>query len=409
MAIFRDLSQRKTDTSDRSAGDRARHKELVREAIKDQLPEIIGEEDIIGQTGTGKKIKVPIRSLKEWRFIFSEKQDGVGQGQGGEESGDIVGTTDSGDKPMPGLGGNEPGEMVLEVTLDLDAVIDLMFEDLELPFLEEKKFHELELEKKTKWQGLKDKGIEPRLDLEASFIERLKRRKIIEARARRVEQNDPEQAKNLLDEAQKIPFPFRDDDLRFHNLVIKIDTQSNAVVFFIMDISGSMDVGKRYLAKAFLYLLWRFVKKRFHNKVEKVFIAHHTEAFEVSEFDFFHLSSSGGTYISSGPLKVIEFIKTKYPVELWNIYPVHCSDGENSSDDNDKAIATLKELVKMANLVGFVEIKSGGDWSTIGNKLANEIKDPHFQLVHIKEKNQVWSRFREFINCDKEKKEGGKS
>lgn len=409
MAVFRDLSQRKTDTSDRSADDRARHKELVKEAIRDRLPEIIGEEDIMGQTGTGKKIKVPIRSLKEWRFIFSEKGDGIGQGQGGEEPGDTIGKTGSGDKPMPGLGGNEPGEMVLEVTLDLDAVIDLMFEDLELPFLEEKKFHELELEKKTKWQGLKNKGIEPRLDLEASFIEKLRRQKAIEARAKKIEQSNPEQAKKILDKARKIPFPFREDDLRFHGLVTKVDTQSNAVIFFIMDISGSMDVSKRYLAKAFLYLLWRFVKKRFHNKVEKMFIAHHTEALEVSEHDFFHLSSSGGTHISSGLLKVMDLIKTKYPAETWNIYPVHCSDGENYSNDDEKVIATFKELVKIANLTGFVEIKSEGNWSTIGDKLSKEIKDPHFQLVRIKEKNQVWPRFKDFINCDKEKKDGGKS
>jgi len=219
MAIFRDLSQRKTDTSDRSAGDRARHRELIKEAIRKQLPEIIGEEDIMGQTGTGKKIKVPIRSLKEWRFIFSEKQDGVGQGE--KEPGDTIGKTGSGDKPMPGLGGNEPGEMVLGVTLDLDAVIDLMFEDLELPFLEEKKFYELELEQKTKWQGLRDKGIEPRLDLEASFLEKLKRQKVLEATAERVKQSDPELAEKLLEEAKKTPFPFREDDLRFHGLVTK--------------------------------------------------------------------------------------------------------------------------------------------------------------------------------------------
>lgn len=402
MAIFRDLSQRKTDTSDRSLGDRARHKDIIKEAIKKRLPEIIVEEDIMGDTGS-KKIKIPIRSAKEWRFVYSERRDGAGQGED-YEPGDQVGAIGSGDRPVPGIGGNEPGEITIEITLDLDEAIDLMFEDLHLPFLEQKKFHELEYEDKTKWQGIKDSGIEPRLDLEASFIEKLKRQKMLESRQQYLETTNPEEAERLRSELDKNPFPFRDEDLRYHGLTTKIVTESNAVIFAVTDVSGSMDVNKRYLAKAFILLLHRFIK-RTYRRVDMIFIGHHTEAFEVTENEFFHLSSSGGTCISSGPLKVLEFIKTRYPVELWNMYVVHCSDGENYTNDDENAIRAFKELAGIANLIGFVEIKSGGEWSTIGEKLAQEVKSPHFQILQIREKGQVWPKFQNFLTCDKKYKE----
>ena len=94
-----------------------------------------------------------------------------------------------------------------------------------------------------------------------------------------------------------------------------------------------------------------------------------------------------------------------YPPELWNIYGVHCSDGENFVSDKERAVNAYKEFVGVANLVGFVEIKSGGAWSTIGSSLREAIKDPHFQVVKIKEKNQVWPRFIDFMNCDKKYRE----
>lgn len=403
MATFRDLLQRKSDASDRSAGDRARHRQLVKEAIKDQLPEILTEEAIIGTSGS-KKIKVPINSIKEWRFIYGRPRNGVGQGPG-QEPGDQIGSTgDEVEQGKPEEGGNEAGDIVLEVTVDLEELIDLMFEDLGLPFLERKKFHEIEVESESKWEGLREQGIEPRLDLEASFIEKLKRQKILETQLEIALRTNPEEAKRILEELEKMPFPFREEDLRYHRVTTKVKEESNAIIFPIMDVSGSMDQMKRYLAKAFLFMLYRFIKTKYR-RVEMAFIAHDTEAKQVSENDFFHLSGSGGTFISSGPLKALELIKTLYPPELWNIYAVHCSDGENYSNDNEPAIKAFQELVKISNLVGFVEIKSDAGWSNIGDKIKGAIKDDHFQLIKIKEKNQVWPRFRDFMNCDKKYRE----
>ncbi len=400
MAIFRDLSQRKSDVSDRSAGDRARHRDIVKESIKENLPDIIIEEAIIGTTGT-KKIKIPIRSVKEWRFVYSNRNDGVGQGEG-NEPGDVIGRVDDDeDRPKPGEAGNEVGETIYEeVEIDLNEVLNLMFEDLNLPFLEKKKLHQIEVESESKWEGLQEQGIEPRLDMEASFIEKLKRQKILEAQLQEAERKDSDDAQRIKAELDKEPFPFREEDLRYHRITTKTKEESNAIIFAIMDVSVSMSTDRRYLAKAFFLLLYQFIKTKYM-QVDVIFIAHHTEAFQATEYDFFNLADSGGTNISSGPIKAMEFIKTLYSPELWNVYAVHCSDGENYADDDGRAIDAFKELVDIANLVGFVEIKTGGGWSTIGDKLKAVIKTPHFQLVHIKEKKDVYPRFIDFMNCDK--------
>ena len=100
-----------------------------------------------------------------------------------------------------------------------------------------------------------------------------------------------------------------------------------------MDTSGSMDTMKKYLARSFFFLLYQFICTKYRN-VEIVFIAHHTEANEVTEEEFFHKGESGGTFISSGYNKALEIIQERYHPSLWNIYAFHCSDGDNFDSDN---------------------------------------------------------------------------
>lgn len=396
MAIFRDLSKHKNGTSDRVAGDRTRHRDLVRDAIKEHLPDIISEEAIIGK-GAKNTVKIPVRSLKEWRFKYGPRDDGVGQSEEAQQGDEFqIG----GKKPGKGdQAGDQDGETIIEIDVDMDYLIEMMFEDLELPFLDEKKLSELKVETHTHWKGLKPHGIEPRLDLEASYIEKLTRQMASKRAKKNLSVDVSEEFGKL---AKK--FPFRDEDLLYHSVATKQEPQSNAVIFALMDVSGSMGSWKKYLAKAFLFLLYRFIKLKYQN-VEIVFIAHHTKAFEVPEADFFHLGESGGTMISSAPALVLKLIETRYPPHLWNIYSVHCSDGDNYSSDNSHAVETYKALLKVANLVGFVEIAEENSQRTLsgamGNILAEAIEDPHFQIIRLQDKQDVWSGFREFMKCDK--------
>ena len=106
-----------------------------------------------------------------------------------------------------------------------------------------------------------------------------------------------------------------------------------------------MDTMKKYLARSFFFLLYQFLCTRYQN-VEIVFIAHHTEAHEVTEEEFFHKGESGGTFISSGYNKALEIIDERYHPALWNVYAFHCSDGDNFDSDNAAALKAAQELTQ---------------------------------------------------------------
>lgn len=127
--------------SDRSAGDRARHRQKVRQAIRDNIADIVAEEAIIGRSGD-KTVKVPIRGIREYRFAYGQNKPGVGTGEGDTEVGQTVGQGDQSGAGQ-GHGGNEPGQDYYETEISLEELIDIMFEDLELPDLERKKLRQV--------------------------------------------------------------------------------------------------------------------------------------------------------------------------------------------------------------------------------------------------------------------------
>jgi sporulation protein YhbH len=384
MTVFRTFQRGAARGSDRSVRDRKRHKEKVKEAIKQNIQNIISEESIIGQSGD-KRIKIPIRGIKEYQFIFGHNNPDVGTGNGQAKPGDVV---QKGNPQNEGIGpaepGNRPGDDVYETEITLEEAISYLFEDLELPDLERKRFHIIESERLIKPKGVKHLGIRPRLNRRWTMKEHI-RRKI----ASHVEEEER--------------FPFHDNDLRYNRIVVDIKEHSNAVVFCVMDTSGSMDITKKYLARSFYFLLYQFVHRRYQN-VELVFIAHHTEAKEVTENEFFHRGESGGTMISSGYRKALEIIKERYHPSLWNIYAFHCSDGDNFTEDNQEALRYAKELKQICNLFGYGEIKpfdtfSWGSMMKIFEPLATD----NFVILGIRSKEDVWPALKKFLSRDRAK------
>ena len=128
-----------------------------------------------------------------------------------------------------------------------------------------------------------------------------------------------------------------------------------AVVFFVMDVSGSMDKNKKYLARSFYFLLYQFLRYRY-DKIEVVFISHSTDAHEVDEDSFFQKATSGGTIMSSALELEEEIITKRYHPSSWNIYTFYCGDGENWNTDNDKTLKLLSELVPKNQMVCYAEI-----------------------------------------------------
>lgn len=382
MAIFRE-----SVGSGRAGEDRRRHRQLVEESIKKNIGKIIAEESIIGQSGN-KKIKIPIRGLKEYQFIYGKNESGVGTGTGNEKRGDVLGkSTGQKGKGLGSGAGNDVGEDIYETEVTLDELVNYLFEDLNLPFMDRKKLSEIETITERKLSGYQLKGPPPRLAKKKSVIEKLKRK---QGQKRAEKEFDGPEPEKPVDER----FPFREEDLRYRRVKTELKQQSNAVVICIMDTSGSMDQTKKYLARSFYFLLYQFIRLKYVH-VEVVFVAHSTQAKEVTEDEFFHKGESGGTYISSGYAKALEVIDERYPPSKWNIYAFHCSDGDNWDEDNDNAVKLAKELCKVCNLFGYGEIMTSS--SSIYRLFTNEINEPNFVLVTIKDREQIWPALRQML------------
>ena len=293
---------------------------------------------------------------------------------------------------MGGEAGNQPGEDYYETDITLDEIIDILFEDLELPHLERKKFRVIESTRLLKPKGTKRVGIRARLDKKKSVKQKI-RRKLATGNS-----------DNNGEEEEEERFPFHQDDLRYKRLDEDVKEESNAVVVCIMDTSGSMDTTKKFLARSFYFLLYQFVRVKYRN-TELVFIAHHTEAKEVNETEFFHKGESGGTLISSGYNKALEVINARYHPTVWNIYAFHCSDGDNWSTDNDAAVNAAKELIDVCNLFGYGEIKPGrvSNFESSMFKIFEPLKNENFAMVKITRKSEIWPAFRTLISVEKEK------
>src|SRR5438067_3291417 len=213
--IFRPYRHSDAERSDRSAGDRLRHREKVRQSIRENIADISAEESIIGKN-KDKVIKVPLRGIKEYRFVYGENAPGVGQGDGEARPGQVVGKTGKeGQGKGEGRAGDRPGVDYYETDVSLEELIEIMFEDLELPNLERKILREVMSERLSKRKGYRRAGIRIRLDKKRTAVARIRRRLAV-ARSRGDD----------WDEERR--FPFHDDDLIYRHMVEDVRPESNA-------------------------------------------------------------------------------------------------------------------------------------------------------------------------------------
>jgi sporulation protein YhbH len=400
-SIFRPFASGDALKSDRTARDRQRHRHKLKEAIRENIADVIADESIIGRD-RDKVIKIPIRGVKEYRFVYGDNQGGVGSGQGDTQPGQVVGERQDG-QGEPGKAGDQPGVDYYETDVTLDELVDIMFEDLELPDLERRILKDVVADRTVKRRGYRKSGVRVHLD----------RRRTARARVRRMKARGVEPPEEPADprEGRGLPihpeygekrFPFIEDDLTYKKLIEDTKPESNAVVICIMDTSGSMDSMKKYLARSFFFLLYQFVRTKYE-RVELVFVAHHSRAKEVTEEEFFYKGESGGTMISSGYHKALEIVRDRYHPQHWNIYAFHCSDGDNFESDNQATLKAAEELCDASNLFGYGEIKPMGShfYESSMLELFGKLDKPNYQSVLIESKADIWPSFRAFLSREK--------
>jgi len=379
--------------ADRSASDRRRHKQKIEKAIKEGIHDIVAEESIIGQDGK-KKIKIPVRGIKEYRFIYGNNENNkrVGSAPGEDiKRGQKIGDSKDEGKVPQNSPGNSPGEEYYEVELTLEELAHYLFDDLKLPDLEKKALRKI-VSEKIKRKGYRKEGIKPRLDKKKSAIQRIKRKK----------------SSTREDTKEEELFPFHENDLIYKHFKPSKKECSNAVIFFVMDISGSMTKEKKFIARSFYFLLYHFIRSKYEN-TDIIFVAHDTTAYEVNEDQFFSRGNSGGTLVSSGLNLVDEIVSKRYHPNSWNIYCFQCSDGDNWPEDTQKTLSMVEKIRDYSQLFGYCEITPGevdeSGWFSDSrlSKVYEQLSGKKLKTVEIRKKSDIWTAFRALFGKNKKR------
>jgi hypothetical protein len=359
------------DLFSRGARDWLRHNEKVREAVRAQLPDLISQADILG-TGGNRRVQVPVRLLEHYRFRLAGPGAEGGVGQGEVKPGDVLRREQAGGGGKGG-GSGEGGEIQFLLELTVDDIVDWLWEELKLPNLTARAGG-IEQADYTR-EGWDRRGARSRLDRRRSLKEAIKRRS--------VQEEGP---------------AFTDLDLRYRQLVRRKRPASEAVVFFVMDVSGSMTPRDRRLAKTFFFWVVQGLRRQYR-QINAVFIAHTESAWEFDEQQFFQVSGTGGTVASTAFNRVIQRVEQDFDPGRHNVYLFYASDGENFLQDHDAALAALRRIAGFCSYAGFVEIAGdGGEPTEMGRMFAGLERDGGpVGTFRLAEEGLVWDAIRRFF------------
>jgi len=333
--------------------DHGEYRDLIKDKVKDRVKDHIR---------TGQKVKrhgkdfvvvdIPVIDLPSFRH-GRNKSGGIGNGPG--EPGDQVGDGPAEDGQGNGAG-DQQAEHTMGVGVNVDDYIDILGEELELPKLEPKPRGDI-VNKKVKYNGLSKVGNNCLLHKQKTLRNALKR--VISTG-----EFDPNDISNVV--------PINQDKVfKTWNVVDTPDI--NAAVFFLQDISWSMDGEKRDLVRELCWYLEQWIRK-FYKQVDLKHIVHDVVAQEVDQEKFYKYEAGGGTKISSAFELTSNIIDSSYPLEDWNMYIFYFSDGENFTSDTKRCIQLLEELQMKCNLIGVGEVKGTTDWSDFALSIENEIE-----------------------------------
>ncbi len=361
----------------RGARDWLRHDEKVRDSVRQHLPQIVAGGDVINDGA--RTVRVPVRMLEHYHFRLRRPEEAQGAGQGKAKPGDVFSDPSKQRGPgEKGAGGQDDGEVQLLLEFKVDDIVDWLWEEMQLPNLKARVGPSDETDYVR--EGWDRRGARSRLDRRRSFKEMVKRRG-----------------------APGATQTFIDDDLRFRQLARRKQPAVHAVVFFLLDVSGSMSDRDRKLAKTFFFWVVQGLRREYRS-LETVFVAHTTEAWEFTESEFFQVSGTGGTVTSTGLGKVREIIDERYNPGRSNIYLFYASDGDNSVSDATDAREQLTSLCGDACYTGYVEVSSG-----LSRQLATETGRLFAELASagcaagsyaLNDFEDVWGAVRHFFTAE---------
>ncbi|MDX1837765.1 YeaH/YhbH family protein [Legionella taurinensis] len=413
------LIDRRQNAGKKSTVNRQRFLRRYKNQIKRAVSDAVGKRSIT-EIDQGEQISIPARDISEPRFH---------RGQGGRIERVLPGNDQfiAGDRikrpSESGAGGSGgqasdsgEGEDDFVFQLSREEFLEIYFEDLELPDLVKKELARLTTYKTVR-AGVTSSGIPSNINVVRSMRQATGRRVALSSPYKRQLREAEDELARLEADAtadqdivakvrQTVEFlkrkiqavPFIDTiDLRYNHRIRIPSPSTQAVMFCVMDVSGSMDEAKKDIAKRFFILLYLFLTKNYE-KIELVFIRHHTSAKEVNEEEFFYSRETGGTVVSSALELLHAIIEARYPPSSWNIYVAQASDGDNWNADSPYCQELLQEkIMPLLQYFAYIEIMPRHHQSLW--EVYQQVKNnyPNFAMENIDNVTDIYPVFRELF------------
>lgn len=412
------IVDRRDNPKGKSSDNRQRLLKRVEGQIKKALPNIVKNTNVKDITSSDKGVKIPIKGIGEPQFSYDgESGDKKHVHPGNKEytKGDkIKKPQGGGGKGKGNKGSNDPTvtEDDFTITISKEEFLDYFFSDLELPDLVKKHLNTI-VDWKQKRAGFTNNGNPSRLNIVKSFKNSMSRRmamgiffkKKIEEEEKKLKnkkltKDQIEVIKKEIERLTKLMLSvsfMEEIDLQYNNFEKVAVPTTSAVMFCIMDVSGSMGENEKDIAKRFFMLLYLFLSKQYEN-IEIVFIRHHTAAKEVDEEEFFNSRESGGTVVLPALELMRDIINERYSKD-WNIYAAQASDGDvwDRNDASSCGKILDQEILGLTQYMIYIEIcrRSDSDLWEVYKSLSN--RKENFEIGKIIEVSELWTVFRDFF------------
>lgn len=355
--------------------DHQRFRQIVKGRIREDLRKFLTRGELFGAEGK-KLISIPVRGIDIPTFRYGDNNN-EGVGSGDAEVGDEL----QSDADGIGPGGTEPGRHILEVEISLEELADLLGEELQLPRIQPKGKKQITAEK-DRYIGIRQTGPESLRHFKRTFRRALRRQLM---------------SGSYNPDEPLILFQRRDKMYRSWKSVLQ--PQSNAVIVYMMDVSGSMGDEQKELVRMEAFWIDAWLRRNYQG-IESRYIVHDVRATEVDRQTFFHLREDGGTRISSAFHCARELLDRNYAADEWNIYLFHFSDGDNSSEsDNAECCDLLRaELLPRVNLFGYCQVASAYGSGNFISVLEDSLGDAENVLTsRVSNKDDIYESLKTFF------------
>jgi uncharacterized protein len=356
--------------------DHNRFKQIVRGKVKNNLRKYITRGELIGRKGKDL-ISIPLPQIDLPRFVFEPRQQGgVGQGEG--DVGSVIGL---GEPDGHGQAGDSPGQHVMEVDVSLEDLAKILGEELQLPSIQNKGKKNI-VTQKDRYTGVAMAGPESLRHFKRTYKEALKR----------------QIASGTYSPFNPIIVPIRKDK-RYRSWRVSRQPECNAVIIYMMDVSGSMGEEQKEIVRIESFWIDTWLRSQYQG-IEVRYIVHDAEAREVDQETFYHTRESGGTVISSAYKMCERLLTRSFPADEWNVYLFHFSDGDNwSQGDTEECFTLLRDrLLPRANMFCYGQVESPYGTGQFLSDLKEAFTDDERVVVsQIESKDAIYNSIKDFL------------